>query len=294
MSDYFSRLADRALGRADVLVPRVPYRFETGAFPVSTPADDSGEEASSDLDNSSPLSKTVIGISPPARVKRASVPTVAGLEEPTSNGRGQTSAAAPQAGPPRAVVHEPQHRQRPPVPGTARANNPSKSEPQSALSQPPTQCIERRTSQGTAPKEKEQTSRKEVHPRIALPPAQISKSPDALISPAPQRRSETQPTRSPVPSGLKLRRAFQAETDRPIPILRPRKKEARPADPPAKLSSPRHRAEPPAEPSIKVTIGRVEVRAVSEAPKPAAKPRKPMRSAISLDDFLKRHEERRR
>ena len=43
-----------------------------------------------------------------------------------------------------------------------------------------------------------------------------------------------------------------------------------------------------------VNAGKAEVRAVIEPPKPAARPRKPVRSAISLDDFLKRHEERRR
>ena len=296
MSDYFSRLADRALGRAEVLAPRVPYRFETGVPAVSAaPPDDSGEDASSDLENSSPLSKPVIEISPRARANRASIPTLGEPEETTRDALGRTSAAAPQAGPPQAT-HEPQRRQRPSVPVTApRADDPPEPKQQSALSPILTQCNERRrTSQGTAPKEKAQTSRKEVHPRIELHPVQINKPPDAPISPAPQPRSEPKPTRSPVPSALKVRRAFQAETDRPISILRLPKREARPPNPPAKLSSPIHRAEPPAEPSIKVTIGRVEVRAVIEPPKPAAKPRKPMRSAISLDDFLKRQEERRR
>ena len=296
MSDYFSRLAERALGRVEVLAPRVPCRFETGVPAVSAaPPDDSGEDAPSDLENSSPLSKPVIEISPRARADRASVPTLGGPEETIRDGLGRSSAAAPQAGPPRATL-EPQRRQRPSVPVTApRADNLSEPKQKSALSPPPTQWNERRrTSQGTAPKEKAQTSRKEVHPRIEVHPAKISKPPDAPISPAAQPRSEPKPTRLPVPSAPKVRRAFQAETDRPIPILGPPKREARSPDPPAKFSSPSRRVEPPAEPSIKVTIGRVEVRAVIEPPKPAAKPRKPMRSAISLNDFLKRQEERRR
>ena len=145
MSDYFSRLADRALGRAEVLAPRVPYRFEAGAPAVSAaPPDDSGEEPSSDLENSSPLSKPIIEISPPARVNRPSVPTLPGLQEPTRNGLGRTSAAAPQAGSP-AATHEPQRRQRPPAPVTApRADNPSEPKPQSVLRPPPTQRNERR------------------------------------------------------------------------------------------------------------------------------------------------------
>jgi hypothetical protein len=296
MSDYFSRLADRALGRAEVLAPRVPYRFETGLPPVSAaPSDGSGEEASSDLENSSPLSKPVSEISPPLRVNQPSVSTLPRLQEPTRNGPGRTSAAAPQVGSPQAT-HELQRRQRPPAPVTAPpADNLSEPKPQSVLSPPLTQRNERRTSQVTAPKEKAQTSRREeVHPRIELYPTKIGQPPDAPISPAPEPRSEPTPARQPVPSAPKIRRAFHAEADRRIPILHPRKKDEHAPGPPAKFSSPSRRAEPPAEPPIKVTIGRVEVRAVMEAPKPAARPRKPVRSAISLDDFLKRHEERRR
>ena len=294
MSDYFSRLADRALGRVAVLAPRVPYRFETVAPTVSAaPPDDSGEEPSSDLESSSPLSKPIIEVSQSPHVNQPSVPTLPRLQEPTHNALRRTSAAAPQAGSPQAT-HEPQRRQRPPAPVTApRADDPSEPKPQSVLRPPLTQRNERRTSQGPAPREKAQTSRREeVRPRIELHPAKISKLPDGPISPASQPRSEPTPARQPVPSAPKVRRALHAETDRRIPVLHPRKKDEPGLS--AKFSNPRRRAEPPEEPSIKVTIGRVEVRAVMEPPKPAARPRKPVRNAISLDDFLKRHEKRRR
>ena len=292
MSDYFSRLADRALGRAEVLAPRVPYRFETVAPTVSAaPPDDSGEEPSSDFESSSPLEV----LSPPPHVNQPSVPTLPRPQEPARNGLGRTSAAAPQAGSPQAT-HEPQRRQRPPTPVTMpQADNPSEPKTKAVLRPAPTQRNVRRTSQGPAPREKAQTSRREeVHPRIELHPTKIGKPLDAPISAAPEPRSEPTPARQPVPSAPKVRRAFHAETDRGIPVLHPRKKDEHAPGPSAKFSSPRRRAEPPEEPSIKVTIGRVEVRAVMEPPKPAARPRKPVRNAISLDDFLKRHEKRRR
>jgi hypothetical protein len=48
------------------------------------------------------------------------------------------------------------------------------------------------------------------------------------------------------------------------------------------------------EPIVAVTIGRVEVRAVMEPPKAPLRTRRPATSGISLDDYLKRHEEKRR
>ena len=261
----------------------------------SATSDDSEEDPSSYPENSSPLSKPVIEVSAPPRVNQPSVPALPRLQEPTRNGLGRTSAAASQTASPQAA-HEPQRRQWPPAPVTPpQTDKPTEPKPQSVLRPPLTQRNERSTSQVTAPKEKPQTSRREeVHPRIELHPAKIGKLPDAPISPAPQPGSEPTPARQPVPSGPKARRAFDTEADRRIPVLHPRKKDEHAPGPPAKLSSPRRRAEPPEEPSIKVTIGRVEVRAIMEPPKPATKPRKPVRSTISLDDFLKRHEERRR
>ena len=48
------------------------------------------------------------------------------------------------------------------------------------------------------------------------------------------------------------------------------------------------------EPTVAVTIGRVEVRAVMEPPKAPPKTRRVATNGMSLDDYLKRHEEKRR
>ena len=48
------------------------------------------------------------------------------------------------------------------------------------------------------------------------------------------------------------------------------------------------------EPTVAVTIGRVEVRAVMEPPKAPPRTRRAATNGMSLDDYLKRHEEKRR
>lgn len=50
MSDYFTRIAERAIGIAEAIKPRVPYRFEHGAFVVPTmPPTEHDEERSAEI-----------------------------------------------------------------------------------------------------------------------------------------------------------------------------------------------------------------------------------------------------
>ena len=58
MSDFFGRLAARALGLAQALEPRVPYRFEHAASAVpASPPDEPEEERSGDNGGCGPAGK---------------------------------------------------------------------------------------------------------------------------------------------------------------------------------------------------------------------------------------------
>ncbi len=289
MSDYFSRLADRALGQAEVLAPRVPYRFETGAPREFVGlSDESGNESSYDQENSSPAAK------PQRESTRPSSENSTCIRWEHSHGIApQPVSADPAPADPPKPTREPQRKQRLPAPMNAPLPEPT---PQSAaIPPPPTQLRGRKSSHTAAPNEiADARHREEIHQRDKLIPVSVAESSSAPIPRASQRPLKQTLERRPAPSPANVLRTLPAETERPIPVLQPRRKDERISVPSVKFFNPRGKSELPKEPSIKVTIGRVEVRAIMEAPKPAPKPRQPEKKAISLDDFLKRQKERRR
>ncbi len=134
------------------------------------------------------------------------------------------------------------------------------------------------------------TTRREAstsrHPEIA--PAAVTTRPLAA-EPAPVPAAPPQRTPSSPLVEVSSRRR-PSSPGRPSSRERP---SARPLAPPVRGRRDERVPETPAEPpSIRVTIGRVEVRAVS--PPPPAEPPPPAKPRISLDDYLRSHRGRSR
>jgi hypothetical protein len=85
------------------------------------------------------------------------------------------------------------------------------------------------------------------------------------------------------------RPAMATQPEGPALVVRPQVAPARASEPPARAG--RQASRPPAEPAVQVTIGRIEVRAVTPPARRAA-PAKPTRSGptLSLDDYLRQRQ----
>lgn len=118
---------------------------------------------------------------------------------------------------------------------------------------------------------------------VAQPPAPVPPAPVPVVpvpsTPAPVPNPAPVETRTPPPAPAPSRQAER----RPL-VLQARLHRA-PA--PAPEHSRRSAPAEPAETVVRVTIGRIEVRAVTEQPQPAAPSRRPSPPAMTLDDYLR-------
>ena len=298
MSDFFGRLAARALGLAQALEPRVPYRFEHAASAVpASPPDEAEEERSAKMEGAAPRARTPFE-DPSFRVGERTPPAPLRTENTL-----RTSAPIPQPAPAAKMSGALDESQR-----VVRPAEPTKMSPSESVSKPTPKPMMNplvpamppanaaRNPRRIAAKRDEATAGSPtevhvVHDPGESHPVRPAKSAETSVRPAslPARK----PTQSKQPSTIEIRRAVGVKADHAPPILRPKEKHQRDGARATVALDKEFRREPQ-EPTIKVTIGRVEVRAVMEPSKPFSMPRRPASRVISLDEYLKRHEERRR
>lgn len=285
MSDYLSRVAAQALGRVEVVRPRLSSLFEPASMSArsasgpevqewmgaaSTPAEDGAafDAGSPTLPAMRAATGGHLGAASPAAAPR---------DAPAARQPGPSDVAGDPIWSARPLTgnepEEPGHAARP-------SRAPGDQGPPAASPTPPPSPRSRRTP--------------------ALPPSRIAEpavlEPDRP-APAPARGRVSTVSVAPVPESL---RPFGPPHE-PAPPARPpgsgvvvaQPQMTRHAEPPPH-SPAESRAIPAPAPTIKVTIGRVEVRAIMP---PAAAPR-PARArpgpALSLEDYLKQRRERAR
>ena len=275
MSDFLSRLAARSLGRATIVRPRLPGRFESpiGA-PAATPVDlEVVEEAAApvgDRGRSPPRDRPAT----PAQRKPAEVGAVplSPLPRPAKPAS-LASRAAPVAPPVPVAV---------PAPSTPSAALPPGVPPVPlAPIVPSTVPVAARLEPLPTP----------APPREPLRPAVRAVPPTAQAAPivSPTRR-ELGRIEWIAPDKREDQRTTEPSADEPdVRIVA--------VSPPVTMVVPRQSAEQaeplkalppasPAAPTIRVTIGRIEVRAVS--PPAPAEPRSAAAPALSLEEYLRR------
>ncbi len=290
MSDYLSRLAARLVDPAATLKPRLPGRFES--LPVSRPALDLEGADVARMDAVSATPPAPQG-SPPTSLNRAP----AGDEPPP----GETFAdvalphrrdVGPSPQPPQTTVDRPAPRlasgptqaaETPPKRGPAPVPRP----PEPPLPTAPYRAVE------VAPPEPPPALTQSVTPRSIQEIAEADAAPLApSVSIAPRLhpadsdvlldRQARQPTatEAAVVADVVVRLAQSAPTPTTPVYLKP----AAPPPPPSAPGLPRA----PQPTVIRVTIGRIEVRAVTLPPvaPPAPRPA-PRAPSLSLDDYLK-------
>jgi hypothetical protein len=293
MSDYFTRLAQRAVGDLEGIMPRIPYRFERDPG-ILTAA------AIAELNNEVPSDDTEITPSSPEAV--ASERPMDTLAKPAQHSAASKSyretelpheaavdSKAPTPVPPAELRRSGTKPVRVPRP-LAAGPIPPEALPvtRSAKRQPPSEKPDPAQTGETFPWHRSNVL--QVPDRMDARPVNASTSKTQIV------RTETQT--KPMPAIMQIEQRLPTATlpeqnTEPL-LLRPRRKEQRSlveaAARPNRLLS----TAAPQEPTIKVTIGRVEVRAVMEPPRPPKNVPKPAKSVMSLEKFLRRHGERRR
>ena len=291
MSDYLTRLAERAVGLAQAIAPRVPYRFEQAGISLAGPPRDARpDQPPIRTEDEYALDEAAATDPRPRRAK----------DIPASSSRHaqESSPAAPRGSrvaPDRYGVRrgsDPQLEAALPTATDLRSGSVSRSKPQPPSS-PPEPAVQ----------ESRRASREE---RPGSPANVNARSERRSQQPAPRREADrrtvsTPPTRSERASrgtaaGGRSTEARPVSRDEARPVVRP-KENLRPGNKPAfELASELagRRTVRREDPTVTVTIGRVEVRAVLEPPKPPAKSRKVSASAIPLEAYLERQEARRR
>jgi hypothetical protein len=282
MSDFLSDLLDRAWGRAPVLQRRRPSRFEAHdgrdgqlSAPVNRISEDpvAAVEAVPDVaDAPGPLQRT-----DPVAPRQRSRPAVSEVNERPEEPTAALHRLAPD---PPSQVPAPEPRQ---VPGAAPAEPPAARR---------VEAIERRVSRPRARAElAPETSRSDEPSAIdratSTPAGQSpgarpgSAGPLAVSADRDGQRDVQQgrpqdnspgppPVRPETPSGARWSE----------PTLRPATPLAHPSHAPVA----RHA---PPEPTIQVTIGRIEVRAVSAPSSPTARAGRVAAPKLNLEDYLK-------
>ena len=301
MSDYFTRLAERAVGAAETINPRVPTRFEPAV-------QGAGIMLSAQQDDELTVETSRIGIQPDSsaenlphqNINTPVLPASLGTKEQVDNVDRPVNQAAPSRKATTSELSEPQRESMTmqPIPTTPLANA-SKPEvkPHNMISPLPSMHDMHDTKQDTTTKDKLRidSSNNEAYiaqPEKTLHTEQLNTLAETVSLATPQSLSEHTQIQQPSTLTTKVQRSSPIKPDQAPPVLTPRKKQ--------QYDLPQIRADSTFEstasalqkPTIKVTIGRVEVRAIMEPPKPPSRSRKPVKSTISLDDYLKRNEAR--
>jgi hypothetical protein len=308
MSDYLTRLAERVTGAVEAIRPRVPYRFERPV--IAEPYDGQltrtgGPSPPQDRATTAPLGPRARVRTPPASRPTGESPR--DVVRPLRSAPGAKTSIVPGEAPPEPARTE----------TVARPASEAQAYWTASHTDIPLSSTSRQQD-GPASSPIDDRRRRVPSPRTAEPDA---------------TDTGTAPTSSPIPlehlaasaAAVGHRPATRLDESRPVigprddahPVVRPkdvvrRKEEAhpvvRPRDIVRRRDGDRHddlrragsdvsaegRGEQRQEPVVVVTIGRVEVRAVAEPPKAPARPRRAARSAMSLDEYLTRHEARRR
>jgi hypothetical protein len=270
MADYLTDLAVGLSESAGVLRPRQASRFEPASGEERIPAPSQPLEQAEDMD--SPRTQGASGEPPP----RAARPAIS---------RADANSFQEMPGDPDIAALTARHR--------SEAGKTVADVPPSIDRKPPSrESVQAPGSE--APFSVRDTSLR----RPAEPRSEIQAEGALIPAPSPPPTERTRPV-EPRPSGPIERPAIELPGDAATA--------KRPAtDPPAEAASsifsppplsprlPReqpsqseHRAEPPPEPTIHVTIGRVEVRATSEA-EPRARRKEEASPVMTLDEYLRK------
>ncbi|MBV9786845.1 MAG: hypothetical protein JOZ51_01635 [Chloroflexi bacterium] len=305
MPDFFTRLAERTLGLANTIQPVLPSRFAPGAPGIAA-----GMEVEQELtiEESTPQ---------PSQQKRS---TSRSIEATVEQQRTPAQPPHDQQSATRVVVHQPDQ---PPAPTVERAapaqprrdpapvDRPSHTAPPAETSH----LIERHaesaqpTMRSSAPAAQSDAQRfapaahQGEHPRLVDAPAPSLRSneqrtslerqttltePAAQALPSDERHDPGEPRATLLPLTDERQVPYAQRRDSTAPAERPELVE-REQNPPRASATPRT-IEPSATqagPQIHVSIGRIEVRAVTPPPAPAARPAPTPTPRMSLDDYLR-------
>lgn len=321
MSDFLSNLVSRHLGAAPVIRPRLPSLFEPsmpfmGSFAETTPRADEGRreapvepvqekgkrEPNEAADNSMPVRRDEAKrlVNPQLPVP-AAVPSRA--PEPTGEAvkRLPANAPAPTA---HDVLRDSVVFERPVASATAHVPR-VESEVQSPLPSPESSSKSTLKGRGPTDVAVPRTTERKVPPAVEVASSTLRKSIAANLDRPAERRTEPkikaaerkaiEPARTSVPvpqpfhetteSRVRLPSAEPAQARRLTPPA------AAPIEPaaPTRFEFARHvppaRPTPPPEPTIHVTIGRIEVRAVSSQGTP--KKERSESPVMSLNEYLR-------
>ena len=313
MTDFLTRMARAALGLTPVAKALVASRYAPAPEPaeqvVETEAPPTREEPSVHTPTrlAQRLETASTAAPPPQRLETASTAT------PPPRPAATIARAAVVVGPPpmpasvptatRAIEQREPARSREPIAVDAPRRSERTERTEEPATRPPTRRVDRTP-----------TALDAVEVRDSTEP---SRGPRPIAPPESMRRRGAEPARSGEPAAVTTRAVagepapISAAPPPPPPISplievssreRPSSSEqpsarerssARPPAPPVRGRLDERVPETPAEPpSIRVTIGRVEVRAVT--PPPPAEPPPPAKPRISLDDYLRSHRGRSR
>lgn len=281
MADFITRLAERALGVAPVVQPVMPSMF--APEPIShSPALERDSEATTspgDLDRPrTPLAQET----PPAPDAPTGRPAAMAQQEDQSG----VALSSAMPGSPRGT---PESR-----PGPSHLSESGSSE-RGAM----TGKEDQRGSSQTAashPQTSPETRPETLHRAEPEPPSAEDESGEAVFRPLrtllDRGQGETLP---PVPSpGAQA--SLDASEDAPPPVTPRMVRPQFDGYLERGLQEPRVATPESSEPAIRVTIGRIEVRAITPPPMPPAQRTTPARPGpeLSLDDYLKQHNGRQR
>jgi hypothetical protein len=302
MNDFLGRLAARALGEAPVVKPRVRSRYEPGGVPQAGEA--WGEEVveavdrkdgrdngdSRDREGRREEAGEAAPLEAPGERRpapRAPVPVSQGFEPRAA----EPLATRPIPEPPRAApVGEPVEVADRPLPAPAAEATPPK--PGKAVRKAPPR---------PAPVAAPEPPPRHGEPRIWRPATIAEPAEPPSREPAPRRERRggepppvpAVPSPSPAPAPVEARPAIRVsrpaqQRTEPLPTVGPRR------GAPDLVPSSERGGEPAApEEVVRVSIGRIDVHAGPPAT-PAPVPRRPAGSRLSLSDYLKGRNERRR
>jgi hypothetical protein len=292
MSDFFSRITERALGLTESLGPRTPSRFEppSGALPdlPSSKTDEETQDAleipRSDASPAQPYYRET------PRATRESETSPQPLPSLPERRLGEPPHARPESAPVTSAAggRRARHETRP----TAAPAAETSTRPRSATSTPLVTDQAASTGADSTPRAEAPATHRWEGPETRRPSENQRLADAAQRKTAPSRGQahatalESAP-KHPAPESCRAPEATVGPSLSPTPAERPPDVLTR--DLQRNLAN----LAANADPKIKVSIGRVEVRAVMEPKAETSKPRRSSPGAGSLNDFLERHRQRR-